>query len=222
MVMDGQLAQVCLPSRFLPELVSPVENSSPEVAELRERVAAAVDHGEGSQREIARRFRVSLSFIVRLLERRRDAGTLAPKPHGGGPNPALSPRDQQRLRELIEEQSDATLDQLKQQAGFTCTLTTIWRTLRRLGLTYKKKTLHASERNRPDVQEKRRRYQWYAFTGMLDTKVSPGLTLASPSQGPLDRAGARPPVRRLGVGSPVVDLVQQLLELERGMGIGRP
>ncbi len=36
--MDGQLAQVCLASHFLPELVSPVENSSPEVAELRAEV----------------------------------------------------------------------------------------------------------------------------------------------------------------------------------------
>src|SRR5271157_5293023 len=36
--MVGQLAQVCLPSHFLPELVSPVENSSPEVAELRAEV----------------------------------------------------------------------------------------------------------------------------------------------------------------------------------------
>jgi hypothetical protein len=60
---------------------------------------------------------------------------------------------------LIQEQSDATLDQLRQQGGFGCTLATIWRTLRRFGLTYKKKTLHASERTRPDVQEKRRRYQ---------------------------------------------------------------
>ena len=33
--MDGQLVQVCLPSHFLPELVFPVENLSPEVAELR-------------------------------------------------------------------------------------------------------------------------------------------------------------------------------------------
>jgi len=38
MVMDGQLAQVCLASHFLPELVSLVENSSPEVAELRAEV----------------------------------------------------------------------------------------------------------------------------------------------------------------------------------------
>jgi len=36
--MDGQVAQVCLPSHFLLELVSPVENSSPEVAELRAEV----------------------------------------------------------------------------------------------------------------------------------------------------------------------------------------
>src|SRR3982751_1636211 len=92
--------------------------------DLRERVAAAVDHREGSQREIARRFRVSLSFIVRLLQRRRKAGSLAPKPHGGGPRPALSHRDQQRLRRLVLKQNDATLKQLKQRGRFDCTLTT--------------------------------------------------------------------------------------------------
>ena len=122
-------------------------------------MAAAVDHGEGSQREIAQRFRVSLSFIVRLLQRRRAAGTLAPKPHGGGPRLALNRRDQQRLRRLIRKQNDATLKQLKQQGGFGCTLTTIWNTLHRLGLTYQKKTLRAAERSRPDVQRKRRRFR---------------------------------------------------------------
>jgi transposase len=132
---------------------------APYSLDLRERVAAAVDHREGSQREIARRFRVSLSFIVRLLQRRQKAGTLAPKPHGGGPKPALSRRDQQRLRRLIRKQNDATLKQLKQRGGFDCSLTTIWHTLRRLGLTYKTKTLHPEERSRPDVQQKRRRFR---------------------------------------------------------------
>jgi transposase len=63
----------------------------PYSTDLRERVAAAVDHREGSQRPIARTFRVSLSFVVRLLQRRRGAGTLDPKPHGGSPPPALGP-----------------------------------------------------------------------------------------------------------------------------------
>ena len=55
----------------------------PYSMDLRQRIAAAIDHGEGSFREIARRFRVSLSLIARLLRRRRQAGTLEPKPHGG-------------------------------------------------------------------------------------------------------------------------------------------
>lgn len=132
---------------------------APYSMDLRERVVAALDGGEGSQREIARRFRVSLSFIVRLLERRREAHTLAPKPHGGGPTSALTSQDEQRLGQLIDKQKDATLDQLREQGGFSCSLTTIWRALRRSCLTYKKKTLHPSERNRPDVQEKRRKFR---------------------------------------------------------------
>jgi len=131
----------------------------PYSKDLRERVAAAVDHGEGSQREIARRFRVSLTFVFRLLRRRRDAGTLDPKPHGGGPTPALGPDEQQRLHQLIREQPDATLEQLRQLGGFTCSPTTLWRALRRRDLTRKKKTLHADERDRPDVQTKRRSFR---------------------------------------------------------------
>jgi len=131
----------------------------PYSKDLRERVAAAVDQGEGSQREIARRFRVSLTFVFRLLRRRRDAGTLDPKPHGGGPTPALGPEDQRRLHQLIREQPDATLARLRQLGGFTCSLTTLWRALRRRELTRKKKTLHADERDRPDVQKKRRSFR---------------------------------------------------------------
>src|SRR3954470_23543160 len=131
----------------------------PYSKDLRERVAAAVDHGEGSQREIARRFRVSLTFVFRLLRRRRDADTLDPKPHGGGPTPALGPDAQQRLHQLIREQPDATLEQLRQLGGFTCCLTTLWRALRRRDLTRKKKTLHADERDQPEVQKKRRSFR---------------------------------------------------------------
>src|SRR3954463_3340610 len=98
----------------------------PYSTDLRERVAAAVDHQEGSLREIARRFRVSLSFVVRLLQRRRHAGTVESKPHGGGPAPVLGPDDHRRLAELIQEDPDASLKQLQQRGGFTCSLKTLW------------------------------------------------------------------------------------------------
>ena len=97
----------------------------PYSMDLRERVAAAIDEGEGSERQIAKRFRVSVSFVTRLLQRRRDAGTLAPKPHGGGPRPVLGFPEQVRLAMLIAEHPDATLNQLKEWGGFACTLTTL-------------------------------------------------------------------------------------------------
>jgi transposase len=130
-------------------------------------VAAAIDQGQ-SQRQVARRFGVSLSFVTRLIQRRREVGTLAPKAHGGGRQPALDFPQWVRLARLISEQPDATLKELKQRGGFTCTLTTLWRTLRRFKLTFKKKSLHASERNEPRVQAKRRRYR--AQVGQIKPK----------------------------------------------------
>jgi len=58
---------------------------------------------------------------------------------------------------LVAKHNDATLKQLKQLGAFTCSLATIWNTFRRPGLNYKKKTLRAAERDRSDVQRKRRR-----------------------------------------------------------------
>ena len=48
----------------------------PYSMDLRERVAAAVDDHVLSLRQIAGLFRVSLSFVSRLLKRRRDTGAL--------------------------------------------------------------------------------------------------------------------------------------------------
>ena len=73
----------------------------PYSLDLRERILAAVDDHDGSIRWIARIFRVSTSFIVRLLQRRRATGTLSPKPHRGGMPPAVGPEDLERLAALI-------------------------------------------------------------------------------------------------------------------------
>jgi transposase len=83
----------------------------PYSLDLRVWIAAAVDHHDGSIRGIARVFRVSTSFIVHLLQRRRAAGTLAPEPHRGGRPPALGTGDLERLAGLVREQTDATLEQ---------------------------------------------------------------------------------------------------------------
>jgi transposase len=131
----------------------------PYSMDLRQRVAQAVDRQEGSLRRLARRFCVGLSFVSRLLRRRRQAGTLAPKPHGGGQRPALDEQALQRLRQLVQEQPDATLQELRDRLAVPCSIMAVWRALRTLKITRKKKSLHAQQRDTPEVQKKRERFQ---------------------------------------------------------------
>ncbi|MGD1702041.1 helix-turn-helix domain-containing protein [Dapis sp. BLCC M229] len=50
-------------------------------------VLRAAQNQEGSQRQIAQRFQVSLTFVRNLLRHYRTTGTVNPKQHGGGPLP---------------------------------------------------------------------------------------------------------------------------------------
>jgi transposase len=127
--------------------------------DLRERIIAAVDNHEGSRREIARRFRVDVSWITRLLQRRRDTGSIEPRPHGGGKTPLLDQKDLERLRLLVAKHPDATLHQLRDRLGVGGSIMLIWRALKSLGITRKKKTQHAAEQDRPDVQRKRESFR---------------------------------------------------------------
>jgi transposase len=124
--------------------------------DLRQRILDAVERNEGSLRQIARRFVVSLSFIVRLLQIHRRTGSIDPKPPGGGHPAALGSDDLERLKELIRQQPDATLKELRQRLGASCSLTTIWRAVEKLRLPRKKMLPRAAEQDSPDVQEKRR------------------------------------------------------------------
>src|SRR5215471_19291399 len=111
--------------------------------DLRQRILDTVQRGEGSLRQIARRFLVSVSFVTRLLRLHRGTGSLQPKPHGGGNPSALGPEDLERLRELIRQQPDATLEECRQHLGRSCSLMAISRALRKLGLPRQKKVPRA-------------------------------------------------------------------------------
>jgi transposase len=132
---------------------------TPYSQDLRQRVLDTVRRGEGSLRQIARRFLVSVSFVTRLLRTHRDTGSLEPKPHGGGNPAVLTPEDLERLRELIRLQPDATLEECRQRLGASCSTMTIARALSRLGLPRKKKVPRAQEQDRPDVQERRQEFR---------------------------------------------------------------
>jgi transposase len=126
--------------------------------DLRQRILDTVQRGEGSLRQIARRFLVSVSFVTRLLRTHRSTGSLEPKPHGGGNPAVLGPEDLERLREVIRQQPDATLEECRQRLGVSCSLMTISRALRQLELPRKKKVPRAQEQDRPEVQQQRREF----------------------------------------------------------------
>ena len=128
----------------------------PYSTDLRLRIQEARLAGE-STAEVAERFGVSTAFVRRLLQRFRATGSLACRPHGGGPARKLAAQEA-ALLQAVAESPDATPAEHRERLKLPASRVTVWRTMRRLRLTRKKKSVHASERDRPDVVEARR--QW--------------------------------------------------------------
>jgi transposase len=127
--------------------------------DLRIRILEAVDNKEGSRRTLAERFKVNTATITKLLKLRRETGSHEPRPHGGGVAPILDDDGLERLRKLVEEDSDATLEQFRSRMGISGSRMIIFRAIRKLGLPRKKKSPHAAERDTPEVKEKRREFR---------------------------------------------------------------
>lgn len=106
--------------------------------DLRQRVVRACDERVCSQRRIADLFGVSLSWVEKLLRRKRQTGSIAPKPHGGGGRPVFDETRLEQLRRLVEDDPDATLAQLRDRLGLNVSLSVIHRAVVKLGLTYKR------------------------------------------------------------------------------------
>src|SRR5262245_11184111 len=131
---------------------------TPYSQDLRRRIIDTVQRGDGTLSQIAERFLVSVSFVTRLLQLHRATGSLEPRPHGGGHPAVLTPEDIERLRQLIRDRPDATLDECREHLGSSGSLATISRALSRLGLPRKKKVPRAVEQDDPEVREQRRAF----------------------------------------------------------------
>lgn len=115
----------------------------PYSADLRERVLLACERKECSQAEIARRFAVAEGTVSTWVRVWRDRGRRTAKPPGRGLAPLLTAADEAVLRQLVAEDNDATrqqyCDRLAERCHVVVSVTTLGDTLRRLGLTRKKR-----------------------------------------------------------------------------------
>jgi transposase len=106
--------------------------------DLRERVVAACDAGNATREQIAIRFSVSVAWIRKLIRQRRETGSIAPRPRGGGRASAFDDDATRRLRDAVRADNDATLEELARVAGVSCCPSAVHRALARLGITRKK------------------------------------------------------------------------------------
>ena len=104
--------------------------------DLRERVVRAWDTS-GDADEIAATFGVSRAWVHRLVQRRRETGSIAPRQQTKFRSRVLAGQEA-RLAALIAANPDATLAELREALATTAALSTLWLEIHRLGFTVKK------------------------------------------------------------------------------------
>jgi transposase len=103
--------------------------------DLRDRIFSARDGGMTTKR-VAEVFKVSASWVRRVMQRRREHGEQSPRPRGGA---TVIKIDLDQLRQLVQQQPDATARQLHERLGIQCSVSAVDMALRRTGLSFKKR-----------------------------------------------------------------------------------
>jgi len=112
----------------------------PYSVDLRERVVRAVENG-ASRRATAAKFEVSISFVVKLVQRWRQRGTLEADRVGGWKRSTLAAHAE-RVHALLAAEPDLTIAELRGRLaaeGIAASRSGIGRFLVAAGLTRKKR-----------------------------------------------------------------------------------
>lgn len=109
---------------------------APYSMDLRQRVARAWDVGLDAE-TIAAKYEVSRAWVHRLIQRRRETGSLAPRKQTKFRRRVLADQEA-KLAALIAAQPDATLVEIREALPTSAALSTLWHAIDRLQLTVKK------------------------------------------------------------------------------------
>ena len=118
--------------------------------DLRKRVLRAWDSGMDAE-SVAAKYEVSRAWVHRLVQRRRETGSIEPRRQTKFRARVLAEHEA-KLTALLLAQPDATLVEIRAALPTTAGLSTLWRSIRRLGFTVKKNGL----RRRAAARRRRR------------------------------------------------------------------
>ena len=106
--------------------------------DLRKRVLARCDAGHGAK-QVAELFDVSPAWVRRLKQRRRERNSISPVKRKMPDQRKLKDKDREQLQKLVAETPDATLEELRKMMNGKASIVTLWRALRDLKLSLKKR-----------------------------------------------------------------------------------
>jgi transposase len=115
---------------------------APIPAPLRDAIVRAYAEGAGSYDEVAELLGVGRATVNRVLRLKRETGSVAPKPRGGGNPSPIHGRLADLLVAIVTKMPDATVaeltDELIARADLSTSRSSVLRALGRLGYSRKK------------------------------------------------------------------------------------
>ena len=115
----------------------------PYSIDFRQKIIEVYEQEKISIRNLAQRFYVTKSFVQKLLKQYQQTGDIKPKRQGGNSPPKVQGADLVTLTEIIENNNDATLEELCEllaaETGIRVSRATMGRISQNLNYTFKKK-----------------------------------------------------------------------------------
>lgn len=107
--------------------------------DLRERILDAYDEGQATRDQVARRFRVSLGMVKKLIQQRRHMGDIRARHHLAGRKPLILAEHQEKMGLLLKQKPDLSLKELREALGLKCSVQAIHVVLVKMEMTLKKR-----------------------------------------------------------------------------------
>ena len=109
-------------------------------------------------KELSEIFNIHISSVYRIVKQKRDTGCVKLQTNKRGRKSVLTEKDLKNISGLIDSQPDITINEIIEKLELKATNETVRKAVIKMGYKYKKKSLHASERERPDVIYERKNW----------------------------------------------------------------
>lgn len=122
--------------------------------EVRELMVKAYEKSHNAT-EVARNFSVSRTTVYEYVRQMRETGSVAVRTSERGRKPILTQKNLDDIKNVIIEQPDITIHEIKEKLNLPVSEENIREKVIQMGFVYKKKSLHASERECSRCEKKK-------------------------------------------------------------------